>query len=155
VDAKLAYWTWALANLLAIVICAGIGVVRIRRGELRAHRRLMLTASALVGLFLASYVLKLQLLGREPLELWSAAQVTMLRIHELFVGLMLLGGALAGHRAWRMRASLRGASTLPAATERGRDRRFHRRAGRAAVVAAVFGFLTAGVVLYGMYERAL
>ncbi len=64
-NANLAYWSGALANLCVIVACASTGVRCIRRGEVRSHKRMMLTASTLVGFFLVSYVVKVMLLGKE------------------------------------------------------------------------------------------
>ena len=55
-DAKLLFWCVALANLAAIVAFALTGVLAVRRGDVRTHRRRMLIAAALVGLFLVSYL---------------------------------------------------------------------------------------------------
>src|SRR5262249_55582033 len=71
VNAKLLFWTVALANLALIVACGSRGVRAIRRGEVRAHRRMMLTATALVALFLASYVAKVAWLGKEDRSGWT------------------------------------------------------------------------------------
>jgi hypothetical protein len=152
-DPKLVYWTAALVNLLAVVVCAAAGVRRIRRGELRAHRRLMLTAAALVGLFLVSYLGKLAALGREDRSLWTDADLAVLYLHEGCIAVMLIGGGLAGSRAWRFRRTL-GAGPLRDRKSRAGDRVWHRRAGWAAVVACAFAFATAAGVLAGMYARA-
>lgn len=153
-DPKLLYWTGAFANMGLIVALAWAGVRQRRRGDIARHRRRMLAAAALVGLFLVSYAVKLALLGREPLELWEREEVWILRAHETCVAAMLLGGGLA---AWRGRALGRTRSVTrdpadplaPAPLARG-----HRRAGWLAVVAAVLGFASAGLVLLGMYLRA-
>jgi hypothetical protein len=52
VDAKLLYWTWAFGNFVAVAVCAGVGVQRIRAANLRGHRRMMLSSAGLVLLFL-------------------------------------------------------------------------------------------------------
>lgn len=144
-DPKVAYWTLALANMLAIVVLAAVAVRRVRRREVAGHRRLMLVAASLVGLFLASYVVKLFLLGREQLELWDPRYVNTLRFHETCVAVMVLAGARA---LWL--GARRGAKqgfTDPARA------RSHRIAGRTALVSALLGLASASYVLFGMYER--
>jgi len=140
-DPKLAYWTAALANMLAIVALATVAVGRARRREIAGHRRLMLTAAALVGLFLISYVAKVWLLGREQLELWDARYVFTLRFHETCVLAMVVAGSRA---IW---LGARRGFTDPMRA------RSHRRAGWTAVVSAGLGVASAGYVLFGMYER--
>lgn len=151
-DPKLIYWTWAWINMVVIVAIAAAGVRRIRRGEILRHRRRMLTAAALVLLFLVSYVFKVILLGREPLETWSPGHVWVLRFHELCVAVMLVAGSTAVYLARRLGlATDAPRQENPAAQQRGR--RLHRRAGWTAVVAATLGIASAGYVLRGMYER--
>ena len=91
-DPKLLFWTGALANMVVIVALAAAAVRARRRGDIRRHRRGMLAAAALVGLFLLSYALKLVWLGREEIERWSVTDVWILRIHELCVLAMLFAG---------------------------------------------------------------
>jgi len=140
-DPKLIYWTAALANMVAILCLAVVGVRRVRRREIAGHRRLMLTAAALVGLFLVSYLAKVGWLGREQLELWDARYVWTLRFHETCVLVMVLAG---------LRAIWLGAKTGFSDPLRARS---HRRAGRTALVAAGLGVTSAAYVLFGMYER--
>ncbi|HYB13578.1 MAG TPA: DUF420 domain-containing protein [Myxococcota bacterium] len=153
-DGRLLYWTAAFANMLLIVVLGLLGVRAVRRGRVRQHRRCMLVASGLVIGFLGSYLLKVALLGREELERWDAASVIVLRIHELCVFTMLLGGIAAASRAFAMRRDpiVRGTPTsLP------RDsglRMWHRRAGWTALTGALLGVVTAALVLAGMYGRA-
>ena len=153
-DPKLVYWTLALANLGAIAGCLLAGVLRIRGRDVRGHRRRMLAASALVGLFLSSYVLKLIFLGREDRSLWTALDRALLYSHELCVAAALAAGAVAGYCAWRFSARLGGGAPLPNPPRALRIRRVHRRAGRAAVVACLLALVTAALVLAGMYARA-
>lgn len=145
-DPKLLYWTGALANMIVVVGLALAGVASVRRGEVERHRRLMLTASALVGAFVVSYVLKLTFLGREALSTWSPAAVWTLRVHELCVFTMLGAGVVAALRAGRMRDA-------PRAPEHAETRRQHRAFGRVAVLAACAGVVTAALVLAGMFGR--
>ena len=142
VDPKLAYWTAALANMLAIVALAGFAVARVRRREIAGHRRLMLVAAALVAVFLVSYLAKVWLLGREQLELWDPQYVYTLRFHETCVAVMVLAGS---------RALWLGAKSGFSDPVRARS---HRRAGRTALVAVLLGVASAGYVLFGMYERS-
>lgn len=148
--ASLAFWTLALVDLLAVGLCAIAGVRRIRRADVRGHRRSMLTAASLVALFLVSYLLKLTLLGKEDLERWDARSRVVLYVHETAIAVMLLSGALAGALAWRFRRT----ALLETGGVASRDRRFHRRAGRVAVAAALLAFATASAMLAGMYARA-
>ncbi len=152
-DPKLVYWTAAFVNMLGVVAAATLGVRAIRRGNVSLHRRCMLTAATLVAAFVASYGVKLVVLGREDLPRWSPAAVLTLRIHELCVFAMLAGGAFAGARAWRLRRDPLARGAEP---RRGRTPRWlpHRRAGWTAVTAALLGVITAALVLAGMYQRA-
>lgn len=153
-DPKLLFWTGALVNMVVIVVLAFAGVRARRRGDIPLHRRLMLSCAGLVGFFLSSYVLKLAFLGREDLSLWSPYAVWVLRFHETCILLMLLAGFLAARRGMAL-AGTRNVTHDPAdpvaAPERARG---HRGAGRLAVAAAVFGVLSAAVVLFDMYQRA-
>ncbi|MGH2899687.1 MAG: DUF420 domain-containing protein, partial [Solirubrobacteraceae bacterium] len=102
---------------------------------------LMLTAAALVGLFLVAYLAKVGMLGREQLELWERRYVWTLRFHETCVAVMVIAGARA---IWLgAREGFRDAARA----------RSHRRAGWTAVVSAVLGVMSAGYVLLGMFER--
>jgi len=149
----LAFWTAAWIDLGAVLALALLGVRQIRRGAWRAHRRSMLGAALLVGLFLVAYLLKVQWLGHEDLAAWTGAQRWVLRVHEAGIAAMLLGGALAGWRAWRFRDTLPRGPQLPAGDERSRERAGHRLAGRVAVAGAALAWLTAALLLAGMYAR--
>lgn len=146
-DPKVAYWTGAWLNMLAIVGLAALGVRNARRGNYAQHRRCMLGAASLVGLFLASYVVKLIVLGREQLELWPRVDVYVLRFHELCVATLVLGGGYA------LGLALRRGMPVAAGDLRERTHLWHRRAGRAAVTGMALGLLSASWVLWGMYAR--
>ncbi len=153
-DPRLAYWTFAFIDLCGVVGFAAAGVVALRRGDVTRHRRRMLTAAALVGLFVLSYLCKLALLGREDLASWEVESIWVLRIHELCVFAMLMGGAVAGSRALRLRHTrnaTRNPKDPPASSSLVR---WHRRAGWTAVSAAVLALGFALLVLAGMYRRA-
>jgi uncharacterized membrane protein YozB (DUF420 family) len=152
-DPKIAFWTAALANLLAIVALVTVGIRSVRRGQVSRHRRCMKTSAWLVIAFLASYGVKLALLGRESLASWSQAAVINLRVHELFVLTMVTAGIFALLRARQMRdtrnvSGLPGDPPAPDSTIRS-----HRRAGWTAAIGAGLGFATAAWVLTGMYRR--
>jgi uncharacterized membrane protein YozB (DUF420 family) len=153
-DPKTLFWTGALALMAGVVAAAIAGVLRRRRGDMAGHRRAMLSACALVGLFLVAYVLKVLLLGHEHVAAWSPRDRLVLRIHETFVAVMLCGGAVAGSRAWRLRRT-RNATLDPLDPPAPHTiTRWHRRAGWAAVLAAAGGWLTALLLLIGMLQRA-
>ncbi len=146
-DPKVAYWTAAWINMALISGLAVSGVRHARRGDYARHRRRMLAAASFVGLFLFSYVFKLMSLGREPLELWSRTDVSVLRFHELCIAALVLGGATA------LTIALRRGMPLLGSEHRERTHRRHRRAGWTALVGAVLGVLSASWVLFGMYAR--
>jgi hypothetical protein len=153
-DPRLAYWTFALLDLAAVVGFAAAGVVALRRGDVPRHHRRMLTAAALVGLFLLSYLAKLALLGREDLASWEPASIWMLRIHELCVFTMLAAGAVAGTRALRLRHTRNATRDPKDPPAPATLVRWHRGAGKTAVFAAALALGFAGLVLVGMYRRA-
>ncbi len=148
--AHLAFWSWALANMVFAVAAAFAAVARIRRRDVAAHRRRMLAAALLVGLFLVAYLGKVAWLGREDLSRWSPAARALLRFHEACVAAFLLSGALAFALAWRNRFRELG-SVTPGALARAA--RLHRRAGWTALVASALGVLSATGVLWGMFLR--
>lgn len=153
-DAHLLYWSFALLNMTAIVGLAVQGVRCARRRELARHARAMRGAGLLVALFLASYVVKLAVLGREDRGSWSPGAVGLLRFHELCVLVMLVAGsaALALGRTLRRSRAFSGAASDPEAPPALVRR--HHLAGRAAVAGALLGAATAVLVLAGMYSRA-
>jgi uncharacterized membrane protein YozB (DUF420 family) len=152
---NLAFWTAALINLLAIVTLVAIGIRNIRRGHLSQHRRCMKTAAVLVACFLGIYPIKVLWFGRESLPEWSGQAIAILRIHELCVFAMLLSGVVAlilSRKMHRNRSELTHLPDAPLASSR--TLRRHRKAGWTAAIAAGLAFLTAAIVLAGMYERA-
>ena len=153
-DPKLIYWTLALANLGAVCVFALVGMRFVRRGEIARHRRAMKIATGLVVGFLVSYVLKLAFLGREDMSVWSRFDVWVLRIHEVFVLIMVLAGAVAWSRVRRLAGTRLVTHDPMDPNPDPRDVRTHRLAGRAAVAGAVLGFVLAVGVLVGMYVRA-
>jgi uncharacterized membrane protein YozB (DUF420 family) len=152
IDPKLAYWTWALVNFALVVVCALVGVRRIRSRQVHGHRKWMLAAAAFVGLFLVSYLVKVALLGREERGTWSTGWRWALYVHEACVATMLVAAGVALTRARRFGALREGDPPAPEAREQ--DLRTHRRVGRVAVTASVLALATAAVVLAGMYTRA-
>ena len=70
-DPKLVFWTASLTLMGGVVACAALGIARRRRGDMQGHRRAMLSAAALVGLFLLAYLLKVALVGHEQISDWS------------------------------------------------------------------------------------
>jgi len=153
-DAKLAFWALALANMGIIVVLVARGVRAIRRNDIATHQASMKLAGVLVVGFLVAYVFKRGLLGGEDLVVWGTAARANLYVHETFVTAMLVVGLIA-FRLGRGLARTRrvtGASEDPPPTPA--QLRRHRRAGWIAVIAVGGGFLTACGVLAGMIGRA-
>jgi putative membrane protein len=155
VNPKLAYWTLALANLAIVVACGVRGIGAIRRGEVRTHRRMMLTASALVALFLVSYLAKVAWLGKEDRSGWTAFDHAILGIHELCIAAMLVAGGVALFRAWRFQPKLLPGWTIPPGADALPGRAQHRRAGKIAGWSGALAFATAIGVWAGMIWRAV
>jgi len=152
-DPKLLFWTVALVNLAVLCGFALSGVRFARRGEIARHRRAMKVASLLILAFLGAYVLKVVVLGREDQSVWTLLDVWVLRIHELFVVLMIGAGSVA----W---LQVRKFVDTRLVTHDPNDPmpdpkvvRTHRMAGRTAVISAVLAFLLAIRVLIGMFAR--
>jgi len=152
-DPKLLFWTAALVNLGVLCALALAGVRHARRGEIARHRRAMKIATVLILAFLGSYVLKVGLLGREDQSVWSQLDVWVLRIHELFVMVMIAAGGVA----WIQGRKL---VTTRLVTHDPNDpapdpklARTHRIAGRTAVIGAILAFVMAIGVLAGMFAR--
>jgi uncharacterized membrane protein YozB (DUF420 family) len=153
-DPGLSFWTGALALMAGVVAVAAAGVLRRRQGDVPGHRRAMLSAATLVLVFLLAYAGKVALLGHERIAEWSRADRLVLRIHEACIALMLGAGGFAGARAWRLRRT-RDATLDPADPPAPPAlARWHRRAGWTALAAAGAGWITALVMLVGMYRRA-
>jgi len=152
---SLTFWTAALIDLLAIVTLVAVGIRSIRRGNLSQHRRCMKSAAALVVCFLGIYPIKVFWFGRERLSEWSGQAVAVLRIHEFCVLAMLVGGVIALILSRKMNRSRNQLAHLPdAPLASSRTLRRHRKAGWTAAIGAGLAFLTAAIVLAGMYERA-
>jgi len=152
-DPKLLFWSAALVNLGVMCGFALFGVRYVRRGEVARHRRAMKIASWLIVAFLGAYVLKVGLLGREDQSVWTAVDVWVLRIHELFVMLMMIAGGVAWAKARKL------VETRLVTHDPGDPIpdpaivRVHRIAGRTAVISALLAFLFAIGVLLGMFSR--
>jgi uncharacterized membrane protein YozB (DUF420 family) len=153
---NLVFWTAALVNLLAITTLVVMGIRSIRRGTLSKHRRCMKTAAALIICFLGAYPLKVLWFGRERLSEWSGQAILTLRIHEVCVFAMIVGGLTALLLSRKMHPNRNRLTHLPdAPLASSRALRRHRVAGWTAAIGAGLAFLTAAIVLLGMYERAL
>lgn len=152
-DPKLLFWSLSLANLGAVVWCVRRGIAQVRSGRIAEHRRSMLAAAALIGLFLLAYVGKVFVLGREDRSAWTALDYTVLYVHETCVAVMLLAGAFALFRTRRFRGAL-GTNFERTAGVALDGVEGHRTSGRFAAWGALLAFVTAGGVLAGMFLRA-
>jgi uncharacterized membrane protein YozB (DUF420 family) len=152
-DPKLLFWTLALADLGVLSAVALFGVRYARRGEIARHKRAMKIATLLVFAFLLCYLLKLQILGREDMSVWSTLDIWVLRIHELFVIQMLIAGSVAWIQARKLATTRLVTHDPDDPAPDSQTVRVHRLAGRTAVVGSVLAFLMASGVLAGMYGR--
>ena len=114
----------------------------------------MKIASLLVAGFLVSYVFKLMFLGREDMSVWSALDVWVLRIHEIFVLQMVVAGIVAWIKSRRLLGTRLVTHEVSDPLPDAKDVRTHRIAGRTSVVGAILGFVMAIGVLIGMFVRA-
>jgi uncharacterized membrane protein YozB (DUF420 family) len=152
-DPKLLFWSAALVNLGVLCGFALSGVRYVRRGEVARHRRAMKIASWLILAFLGSYVLKVGFLGREDQSVWTAVDVWVLRIHELFVMVMMIAGSVAWVKARKL-VETRLVTHDPAdPIPDPAIVRVHRLAGRTAVISSILALLFAIGVLLGMFAR--
>ena len=84
------FWTGAFVNMSVIVVLMIVAVRSIRAGNVSRHKRSMITAMALIVGFLVAYPVKLAMLGREDLSVWSTAAVRTLYFHETWTYLYAL-----------------------------------------------------------------
>jgi len=152
-DPKLLFWTVALVNLAVLCGFALSGVRFVRRGEIARHRRAMKVASLLILAFLGAYVLKVVMLGREDQSVWTLFDVWILRIHELFVVLMIGAGSVAWLQVRKLVDTRLVTHDPNDPMPEPKVVRTHRMAGRTAVISAVLAFLLAIGVLIGMFAR--
>jgi uncharacterized membrane protein YozB (DUF420 family) len=152
-DPKLLFWTAALADLAVLCAFALSGVRFARRGEIARHRRAMKIASLLIVAFLGAYVLKVVVLGREDQSVWTLLDVWILRIHELFVMVMIGAGSVAWLQVKKIVDTRLVTHDPEDPMTDPKVVRIHRIAGRTAVISAVLAFLLAIGVLAGMYAR--
>lgn len=154
-DPKLFFWTLALADLGLLCVFALMGVRHARRGEIARHKRAMKISTLLVVGFLGAYLVKIGLVGREDMSVWSPLDVWVLRIHEVFVLQMLLAGGVAWSRGRKLESTRLVTHDENDPVPDPATVRLHRLAGRTAVIGALCGFVMAVGVLFGMYGRVL
>ena len=152
-DAKVLYWTAALINMSAVLALVESGIRQAKAGEMESHRKRMGMAALLVVAFLVSYGFKLSFLGREDFSSWSRISVWVLRIHECCVLVMVLAGGFALRWGGRLKTTRRFTRTAGDPEADLALVRRHHQAGAVAFWGAALGFLTACVVLAGMYMR--
>ncbi len=153
-DPKLIFWTAAIADLGAVCLVAILGVRCARRGEIARHKRSMKTATLLVVAFLLSYIVKVLVLGREELSLWTTVDIWVLRIHELFIFQMLGGGTVAWLQARKLLVTRLVTHDPGDPAPDPKTVRIHRFAGRTSVIGSLLAFVMAIGILGRMYLRA-
>jgi len=137
----LIFWVFALVDMVIAVSCATTAVLRVRRGDVEGHVRMMVTAQLAIGVFLAAYLAKVVLVGHEDLTRWGAQALLHLRVHEVAVSGMLGGGVIAASVGWRVRRAVREQGSAGRAI-----RGLHRGAGWLTLACAWMGVVTAAFV---------
>lgn len=153
-DLKLVFWTAAIVDLLVVCVFAIRGVGYARRGEIARHKQSMKIGSLLICAFLVSYVFKVFFLGREDMSVWTTLDVWVLRIHEMFVLQMLLGGSVAWIQGRKLLATRLVTHDPTDPMPRPKTLQIHKIAGRAGVIGALLAFTMAIGILLGMFLRA-
>jgi uncharacterized membrane protein YozB (DUF420 family) len=153
-DPKLIFWTVAILDLIAVCVFAIRGVRYARRGEIARHKQSMKIASLLILAFLGSYLLKVAILGREDMSVWSTLDVWVLRIHEVFVLQMLLGGSVAWIQGRKLLATRLVTHDPTDPMPDPKTLQIHKLAGRTGVIGAVLACVMAIGILIGMFLRA-
>jgi uncharacterized membrane protein YozB (DUF420 family) len=132
-------WVWMTFVLLRAIVAVSAA----RQRELRRHERIMKQNLGFLFLFVLLYVGKIGWLGKEPVSTWPILLQTTLRIHEVFIALMLVSGGFS------LGAALKGKGAA-SGTEAGTHWRKHRQLGYVAMGAGLCAYLTASIVLAGM-----
>lgn len=148
---KLLFWLYAFLLTCTIMVAATKGIASARRGAYDQHRIWMNRAGSLIVAFVLSYVLKVIFLGKEDLDTWANVYVVILRIHESFIGLMLICGGYARLLARKFQHTI---NDHPLNDRWQRMRRRHAILGKISVAAAAAALLTASGLIIGMLQRA-
>lgn len=146
-NANLLYWLFAYVLTLSAFLIGLKGVGYIRRGDWQGHQKRMVAACNLILFFVASYVVKVLVLGREDKSDWGTYYLVVLYIHESFILLMLITGVAARLKARKMGLKQPG----------GLDKsigKSHGRMGKLCLLFCGCGILTATIVVFGMLQRA-
>lgn len=147
-NAKLGFWLYVWVLTLSAILIAIKGIRKAGKGEYHAHQKQMDLAIRLILFFVLTYVAKLIFLGRENLANWSSVYITVLRIHETFIAIMLLSGGYVRFLARQFSLN----SSQPSASEQAARKR-HRLLGKVCISAALCGLGTATFLIYGMMAR--
>jgi hypothetical protein len=97
----LLFWAFAFVDMVVAVSCATTAVLRVRRGDVEGHVRMMVTAQLAIGVFLAAYLAKVVLVGRGSHEVGRPSAA------HLGCGSPSRGCSVAG---WSQRASAESAA---------------------------------------------
>ena len=145
-DLRLSFWTLSIFLAGAAVSAAFTGIARVRSGDIEGHRSRMTLSGYLILAFVASYGVKLAVIGREALHTWEPFFLGVLRLHQGFIAVMLGAGLYA--------LALSKKTLSADAEERGRARARHRLAGRVAAASFAAAFAMSLVTYWGMWQRA-
>ena len=145
--ANLAYWLFAYALMTVTLVIGVRGVIHVRAGRFEAHRKAMVLACNILLFFVLTYVLKVVILGREDKTDWTTLDLVILRVHESFIGIMLIAGTWSRllARKYKDRLDNPTEADLPI-------RRRHALAGKIALAAAFCALGTATGVLWVLFR---
>ena len=147
---NLIFWGFAYLITGVAILFAVRGYRAVRRGDYGLHRTLMNTACNLILFFVAAYLVKVLVLGREDKTTWENLYLYTLYIHEGFIGLMLVTGIWARWLSHQFKDTLfkdKLSETMA------KKRKLHGRLGKVCLGAAGCGLFTATIILIGMFGR--
>lgn len=146
---NLMFWLYAYVLTIAALIIAFQGVAKIRQGDEIGHAKKMNLAILVILGFVASYVLKVIFLGREPKTNWESIHFTVLYAHEFFIAGMLIAGGYARYLAGKYKHTL-GKKDLSDQDIALRKR--HRLSGKICLASTTMALFTATFVLHTIYK---
>jgi len=149
---NLIFWFYVYALTVTALIIAFTGVARIRKGDAIGHSKRMNLAIYLILFFVASYVVKLLVLGREDKSNWESWHFLVLYVHEFFIACMLISGSYTRYLAAKFKHTIEAAAPLNDLDAKRRRR--HRLTGKICLGATSMAIVTASMILYIIGTRS-
>ena len=149
---NLYFWFYVYGLTITALIIAFTGIARIRKGDEVGHSKRMNLAIYLILFFVASYLVKIIVLGREDKSGWEAWNFAVLYIHEFFIACMLISGTYTRYLAGKFKHTLMAPDALTGLDVQ--RRRKHRLAGKICLSATSMAIVTATLILYIIGTRS-